>query len=201
MDELLKFYRLWSPKQQDGQLALALNERMGYIHIRDNSISYAEIVKLLQQEKRLSLIAWHEQGKNYVVNPDLAQQFSYSAQGSYVDDYKQSWTIEGEPQVIDLTIDEHMHITYGKYPDALARLHGALHAQEGKIIVVDVKPSYELQDETSYNHVGGGSHGSLHEEDSLVPLIVTGSDVPLEDKRLVALQQWLLALVLQQREQ
>lgn len=201
MDELLKSYRLWSPKQQDGQLALALNERMGYIHIRDSSIDYAEVVKLLQQDKRLSLIAWHEQGKNYVVNPDLPQQFSYSPQGSYVDSYNQSWAIEGDPKIIDLTIDEHLHITYGQFPDALARLNGALHVQEGNIIIVDVKPSYELQDETSYNHVGGGSHGSLHQEDSLVPLIVTGSDIPFEDKRLVALQQWLLSLLLQQREQ
>jgi hypothetical protein len=198
MNKLLAEYSFWSPKQQDGQLALALNERMGYIHIRDNNISYDELVAILQQDKRISFIAWHEQDKNTVVSPHFEQSLHYTPAGNYKDRYNQTWNLEGELNVLDLTVDDHYQVAYGQYPDPLARLHGALHAQQGKIIIIDLKPSYELQDYYSYNHEGGGSHGSLYEQDSLVPLIAVGASSKLQDERLVALQQWLISLVLEQ---
>lgn len=198
MNELLGQYSLWSPKKQDAQLALALNERMGYIHILDNSISYSELVDTLKQDKRIRFIAWHEHGKNIVESADFAGQLSFAPQGGYRDQYNQQWDIEGELPILDLTIDDKQQVSYGQYPDALARLHGALHAQSGSIVIIDVKPSYELHERHSYNHVGGGSHGSLHQADSLVPLIAVGASKPLEDKRLVALQSWLMTLILDQ---
>lgn len=198
MNEVLSGYSLWSHKKQNGQLAFALNERMGYIHIRDDKLSRDEIVQKLKQEKRLQFIAWQEDGKNYVAGPESEQLLVYSRGGSYRDEYGQTWQLEGDLSLLDLYIADHQ-VQYNDYPDALARLHGALHAQQGNIIVIDAKPSYEIVEHSSYNHVGGGSHGSLHKADSLVPLIVTGTDTPLEDQRLVALQKWLMSLLLQQR--
>jgi len=200
MNELLMGYSLWSKKEPEGQLAFALNERMGYIYLLDDKLTYDEMVDVLKQDKRISFLAWREQGRNIVVSPHYSGSLRYTPQGKFKDTYNQTWNIEGELDILDLDFGENNRVVYGQYPDALARLHGALHAQQGRFIIVDLKPTYELQDRSSYNHVGGGSHGSLHELDSLVPLIAVGTDSKLQDKRLVALKQWLLDIVLRQAE-
>ena len=86
-------------------------------------------------------------------------------------------------------------IQYQAYPDALARLYGALHSQEGRVIIVDANPSYEFIEKVSHDHAGGGAHGSLHKVDSVVPIIVTGtSEMPLSN-RLVDVKKWILQLL------
>ena len=86
-------------------------------------------------------------------------------------------------------------IQYQDYPDALARLHGALHSQDGRVIIVDAKPSYEFIEEHSHDHAGGGAHGSLHRVDSIVPMIVTGTNESPQSNRLVDVKKWILQLV------
>jgi hypothetical protein len=45
---------------------------------------------------------------------------------------------------------------------------------------VSAAPRYEFRDAGGASHLGGGSHGSLHASDSLVPLAAVGLDDPLE---------------------
>ncbi|MFY3790403.1 aminoglycoside 6-adenylyltransferase [Ureibacillus sp. MALMAid1270] len=94
-----------------------------------------------------------------------------------------------------MAINEQGILTYNDYPDALARLHGALHSQEGNVILVDAKPSYEFVEKHSKDHAGGGAHGSLHKVDSIVPLIVAGTEDRPEFQRLVDIKEWILRLV------
>jgi len=195
IDKLLSGYSLWSSKQPNGQIALALNERMGYIHILDEQLPRSDVINRLKQEKRIQFIAWYEDGKTHVVSPEHEQQLIYRPKGPYHDSYNQTWDIDGDLSILDLTVDEKHQLDYDAFPDALARLYGALHAQNGNIIVIDAKPDYEFSDNHSYNHAGGGSHGSLHKGDSLVPLIAAGATIELKDMRLVALKRWLLSIV------
>jgi len=60
---------------------------------------------------------------------------------------------------------------------------------------VDAKPSYEFVEEHSHDHAGGGAHGSLHKVDSIVPLIVTGTNELPEYNRLVDVKEWTLKLL------
>ena len=78
--------------------------------------------------------------------------------------------------ILDFTVHDRGRVEYHDYPDPLARLHGALHSQEGRVLIVDAKPTYEFVEEHSHDHAGGGAHGSFHKVDSVVPLIVTGTD-------------------------
>jgi hypothetical protein len=87
-------------------------------------------------------------------------------------------------------------IQYGDYPDALARLHGALHSHEGRFIIVDAKPGYEFIAKHSPTHLGGGGHGSLHKDDSLKPLLIVGTDNKPQYNRLVDFKNWILNLEL-----
>ena len=54
-----------------------------------------------------------------------------------------------------------------EYPDALARVWSALQCPTAGDILLSAAPGYEFVDWGGADHVGGGSHGSLHRSDSL----------------------------------
>ena len=104
--------------------------------------------------------------------------------------------MDANPQVLDLQINEQKRtIAYGRYPDVLQRLSGALHSHEGEYMVVTAKPGYELADRSSPTHKGGGGHGSLTKTESLIPLILAGTDRKPEQLRVVDLKAFLLDLM------
>jgi hypothetical protein len=61
------------------------------------------------------------------------------------------------------------------------------------MIVITARPRYELESQYYPTHLGGGSHGSLHKYDSMIPLIVAGSDRPFkEPPRLVDFKEFII---------
>lgn len=195
LNNSLKNYTFWKRKKKNAQLAIAINERMAYIYVNDPNVELSEIVNTLKEDERIGFIAWKGEKENFVVSPKCEEELIFSPKGSYVDEYEQSWRIAGNESVLDLKVTTKGRIQYQDYPDALARLHGALHSQEGRVIIVDAKPSYEFIEEHSYNHAGGGAHGSLHKVDSIVPIIITGTNEFPEYNRLVDMKKWLLQLL------
>ena len=53
------------------------------------------------------------------------------------------------------------------YPDALGRVWSALTCPTSGDVLLSAAPGYEFADWGGVDHVGGGSHGSLHRVDSL----------------------------------
>ena len=194
-NQVLKNYSFWERKNPNAQLAIAVNERMAYIYALDQQVELSEIVNVLKEDERMGFIAWKSGQTNYVVSPHSEGELEFSPVGKYVDNYNQSWRIAGDASILDLNMTKEQQIIYQDYPDALARLHGALHSQEGRIIIVDAKPSYEFIEKHSHDHAGGGAHGSLHKVDSVVPIIVTGASKLPESNRLVDLKNWILQLL------
>jgi hypothetical protein len=181
-----------TPKSKD-QLITCVNERMGYITILDKNISYQEIVRLCKTEKKLDVIAWQEDDRwIHVVSGQADGALSFRPNGDYTDEYNQKWQLEGDISILDLTIDDDQ-IQYGIYPDALSRLAGAMDPKSRNIIIT-ISPGYELVGKASPKHKGA-SHGSLHQLDSLVPMIMTGIDHPPEHLRIIDLKKWLLSLL------
>lgn len=195
LNDLLKEYTFWERKKENAQLAIAVNERMAYIYVNDNQVKISEIVKVLREDKRIGFIARKDKKTNYVVNTQSNTEFVFSPNGPHVDEYNQSWQLSGDLSILDLTMNKQGIIHFHNYPDALARLHGALHSQSGDVLIVDAKPSYEFIEKHSHNHAGGGAHGSLHRVDSVVPLIVVGTDEPLEYSRLVDVKEWIFQIL------
>ncbi|AHV97518.1 alkaline phosphatase family protein [Paenibacillus sabinae] len=179
---------------QDDQIVIAANERMAYIYAISPELKLPEVVKSLQSEARLDIIAVkQDQSVALTRGGNGSTVLTYRKGGPYSDEYGQKWSLSGDAGLADLSLRGH-RITYGRYPDILARLYGGLHSHEGRYIVVTVKPGYELAGESSPSHRGGGAHGSLHEVDSIVPLIVTGTDVQPKSLRIVDLKDWILRL-------
>ncbi|XEC97278.1 alkaline phosphatase family protein [Paenibacillus tarimensis] len=193
---LLYPYRIAKINQQVGagdQLVISSNERMAYVYAIDEAVSLPDLIHLLKSEERLDIIAMKDGKYIRVTAGKNDEMISFRPGGKYKDEYGQTWTISGDPGLMDLTIKGD-RIQYGKYPDGLARLYGAMHSHEGRFVVVTVQPGYEIVGEGSPAHPNGGAHGSLHEQDSLVPLIVTGTDTRPETLRIVDMKAWILKL-------
>lgn len=181
-----------TPKPRD-QLITCVNERMSYITILDENISYQDIVRLCKREKKLDVIAWQdEEGWIHVVSGQADGALSFRPNGDYVDEYNQKWKLEGDISILDLTLQD-QHIHYGIYPDALFRLAGTMDPTSRNVIIT-VSPGYELISKASPKHKGG-AHGSLHQLDSLVPMILTGIDDPPEHLRIIDIKKWMLTLL------
>lgn len=200
---LLEKYRIWNVKEpidDQDDLVLAVNERMAYINLVSEKISFSEIISELKKEARIGFIAWKENDVNHVVAAGSDEKLTFSPNGKYTDLYNQSWALNGAGSVLNLTLNDQNEIQYGDYPDALARLYGALNSHEGRFVVVDAKPGYEFIGKHSPTHEGGGGHGSLHKDDSLTPLIIVGTEVKPQYNRLVDFKDWILELIIKQEE-
>lgn len=184
------------PIQPDDQIVLSTNERMAYVYAIDEKVQLSEVVQHLQKEGKLDIIARKVNEKTIEVTAGKnSKKFSYRRGRTYTDEYGQSWTLSGDPDLLDIKITGNNRIQYGKYPDVLARLYGAMNSHEGRYVVVTVQPGYELVAENSPTHIGGGAHGSLHEKDSLAPLFVVGTNTRAKTLRIVDMKDWILQLV------
>jgi hypothetical protein len=129
-----------------------------------------------------------------VESGDQEGTFQFKPEGDFKDIYNQTWSIKGNSSILDLAIKNNQ-LEYGDYPDGLARLYGALHSQKGDFLIVDAKPGYEFIGESSPEHTGGGAHGSMHKNDSLTSIIVTGTNKSIDHLRIVDLKEWILDLL------
>ena len=73
------------------------------------------------------------------------------------------WETTGDASILD-------------HPDALHRCWSALANPNAGELLVSAAPGWELLDIGGRHHSGGGSHGSLTEGDSVVPLLTIGID-------------------------
>ena len=69
--------------------------------------------------------------------------------------------MEGDLAVLGAEIQDGRFSVH-EYPDALARAWSALHCPNAGDILLSAAPGYEFVDWGGADHVGGGTHGSLH---------------------------------------
>jgi len=83
------------------------------------------------------------------------------------------WTIEGDEDALRLDVIDGV-VTSETYPDALGRLWSALRCPHSGDVLISAEPGFEFIDWGGAHHVGGGSHGSLHRDDSEGVLLLCG---------------------------
>ena len=84
------------------------------------------------------------------------------------------WRLDGDLEALDLQVADGS-VTSWSYPDALERTWSALHCPGAGELLLSAVPGYEFVDWGGSDHVGGGSHGSLHRNDSLGVLVCCGT--------------------------
>ncbi len=89
------------------------------------------------------------------------------------------WSVDGELAALRAEVQDGRFLCT-EYPDALARIWSALRCPTAGDVLLSASPGYEFVDWGGADHVGGGSHGSLHRTDSLGALLWygTGPDSP-----------------------
>lgn len=195
LDDYLKEFnivRVGKKVTSDSDVIIANNERMAYVYPIKNHISEA-IRAIFLKDLRIDFLAWKD-GKTIIVKNYNGKSLTFGKGKSYKDNYGLEWEIEGDLDVLDIKIEGNL-IQYNSYPDALARLYGALFSQDEEVILLTAKPGYEFYSESFPTHLDGGSHGSLHNIDSIVPLIVAGASImPNPNLRLVDIKDYILQL-------
>jgi predicted AlkP superfamily pyrophosphatase or phosphodiesterase len=195
--ELLKDYKIHKinkPINEQDQIVLGLNERMTFIYLLDEELKEESLASHLRADDRIDIIAWAEGERVNVISGDDDGILSFKPTGEIIDQYGQTWTVEGNERILDLYI-ENNHVYYKDYPDGLARLYSSFFSHPGRYLVVNSKPGYEFVGEGSPTHVGGASHGSLYKDDTYFPMIVTGTNTRPKHERIVDLKEWILQLV------
>ncbi|WP_240468568.1 alkaline phosphatase family protein [Gracilibacillus sp. YIM 98692] len=202
--DLLKEFRIHQisgPIQEHDQIVLGLNERMSFIYLLDQKIKQESIAALLQKDKRINFIAWKNGEMVQVISGDKKNELSFKPGGDFTDSYGQNWTIEGNMNILDLSISEDNKVSYGDFPDGLARLYSSFYSHTGNYLVVDAKPGFEFIGEGSPTHLNGASHGSLYKDDSYFPMVVTGTDLKPNHERMVDLKGWILRILKEDAQQ
>ncbi len=196
LEKLLKSFnitKIGKKTSENDDLIIANNERMAYIYPLKADKQY-QIIDILLTDNRIDFVAWKE-GKEIIVQNNMGKIFKYKKGGDFIDPYGVSWDQSGDYDILDIKVDD-WNISYDQYPDALARLYGALFSQDTFNIVITAKEKYEFITKTFPVHLGGGSHGSLNKLDSTIPLLVSGATIlPKPNVRMVDLQDYIFQLL------
>ncbi|MBV9000891.1 MAG: alkaline phosphatase family protein [Solirubrobacterales bacterium] len=90
------------------------------------------------------------------------------------DDRGLRWDLEGDLAAVFGEVQDGRFLCT-EYPDALDRMWSALNCPNAGDVLLSASPGYEFVDWGGADHVGGGSHGSLHRTDSLGALLWCGT--------------------------
>jgi Type I phosphodiesterase / nucleotide pyrophosphatase len=119
------------------------------------------------------------------------KELRFAPRGDLLDARGVRWHVEGDLDLLAMQVREG-RVGSVTYPDALARAWSALRTRTAGEVLASATPGYEFQDWGGAHHVGGGSHGSLHANDSLGSLLWCGTGPESADAR----EQWTLRDVL-----
>jgi len=121
-------------------------------------------------------------------------ELRFAPGGDLVDLRGARWSVDGALAAIGGHVEDGRLLT-PDYPDALGRAWSALTCPTAGDVLLSAAPAYEFVDWGGSDHVGGGSHGSLHASDSLGPLLWCGTGGAGADSA-AARDQWTLRDVL-----
>jgi predicted AlkP superfamily pyrophosphatase or phosphodiesterase len=114
------------------------------------------------------------------------RELRLAPRGDLVDAQGERWSVEGDLELLALAVRDG-RVDSAAYPDALGRVWSALRCPTAGELLASASPGYEFLDWGGAHHVGGGSHGSLHANDSLGSLLWCGTGPPADSR-----EQWSL---------
>jgi hypothetical protein len=159
------------PAPIEAELALSPAARSAMVYALDEGRRdelVAGAVATLRGLEGVDQVATLANGEAIVHSP--RGELRFAPGGDHQDRRRRSWRVEGERAALDLDGPT--------YPDALNRLWSALECPHSGDVLASAEPGYEFVDWGGADHVGGGSHGSLHRDDSEGVLLLCGVDVP-----------------------
>ncbi|MET0685814.1 MAG: alkaline phosphatase family protein [Solirubrobacteraceae bacterium] len=114
-------------------------------------------------------------------------ELRFAPRGDLTDLRGDKWSVDGDLDVLALHVADG-RVRSDRYPDALGRVWSALRCRTAGEVLASAKPGFEFLDWGGSHHVGGGSHGALHANDSYGSLLWCGTGPDGIDAR----EQWTL---------
>jgi hypothetical protein len=165
-----------SPSRSIGaELAISPAQRSAMLYVLDEDHTDRVVQRAIDTVRELDgvdLIMSLEEGEAVVRS--RRGELRFTAGGDLVDRRGERWSVEGELGVLRAELQDGQFLST-EYPDALGRVWAELHCPNAGEVLLSAAPGYEFVDWGGSDHVGGGSHGSLHRSDSLGALLWCGT--------------------------
>jgi hypothetical protein len=182
LDELFSEFAVATPSARvagsGGEVALSPAQRSAMVYALDpddRDEVVARCLAVLDGVEGIDLAMWLDGGEAVVRGHRGELRF---VPGDGVHDARGvGWDLTGPLSVLRAEVQDGRWLST-EYPDALTRVWSALHCENAGEILLSAAPGYEFVDWGGSDHVGGGSHGSLHRSDSLATLLWCGEDLP-----------------------
>jgi hypothetical protein len=170
-------------RNADAEIALSPAQRSAMVYALDEE-RRDELVErslpVLEELDGVDLIMWRANGEAVVRSH--RGELRFVPGGDVVDKGGQRWSVEGPLATLRAEVQDGRFLCT-EYPDALGRIWSALSCPTAGDILLSAAPGYEFVDWGGADHVGGGSHGSLHRSDSLGALMWCGTGPDSRDAR------------------
>ena len=174
-------WRVLTPSDSEpeaAEVAVCPAARSAMAYVLDETVRERRVPKLaaeLGAIEGVDLVA-RRTGEEAIVSSGRGE-LRFAPGGDLEDARGERWSVEGEHQALALQIADG-RLSSRLYPDPLGRLWSALACHHSGDVLVSAEPGYEFVDWGGADHVGGGSHGSLHRGDSLGVLLACGVELP-----------------------
>ena len=157
----------------EAQVAVAASNRVCMLYRLADAPSARDLARRVGALAGVDLAAFLEGGE--VVLQRAGAELRFRRGGPLYDRRGTAWTVTGDFAALDLVRDGNVVSAPG-YPNALERVACLLECVNAGEVVCSAAAGFEFVDGGGSHHVGGGSHGSLSADDSVVPLITVGVD-------------------------
>jgi hypothetical protein len=167
---------------EDSEIAVCPNSRAAQVYVLDRDRRRAllpRIAATLLELEGVDLVLTmtdHPDGEAAIRGKRGAsvKELRFMPGGDHEDARGGRWHVEGDLDLLVLQ-ERDGRLVSATYPDALARAWSALRTRTAGEVLASARPGYEFLDWGGAHHVGGGSHGSLHANDSLGSLLWCGT--------------------------
>ena len=162
------------PAPLEAELAVCPSARSAMVYVLDESRRdelIAEVAPTLAATDGVDLVV-HLEGRDAVVRSGRGE-LRFAPDGPLRHARGDSRRVKGARAALDLAA-EGAELSSATYPDALNRLWSALSCPHSGDVLASAELGFEFVDWGGSDHVGGGSHGSLHREDSEGVLMLCG---------------------------
>jgi hypothetical protein len=160
--------------------AVGPNDRMCFFYFPEGKEAIREdLIEQVRTWPSVDQIFWREGDTFHGYRRATGEHMTWKRHGAFVDPFGERWEVTGNLGAVDAKLVGN-RIQYGDYPNALARITQALSIEHGGTMLLTAMLGYEF---TSGFPMGKGNHGSLHAEDSFVPLLTCGIRQPLLNPR------------------
>lgn len=162
-------------REKGYDFAVGPNDRMCFFYFPEEAEEVREdVLTIVSQWPAVDQAFWREGDTFFGYKRETGDTIQWRRGGPIIDVYGNGWSIEGALGVVGgyLSSDK---LDYGCYPNALERVTSALSVPGGGTLVLTAALGYEF---TSGFPMGRGNHGSLHAQDTYVPLATVGIQAP-----------------------